>query len=85
MITRDKLPNALKALHEILLESRILAHAHEGEEGELFRALDGAEYLVAVMMEEEDSTEAYRRYLDLFLKEYNCPGAVVALRKLESE
>lgn len=85
MISESKLSDALKALHEIILKSRVLAHAQEGENGELFKLMDGVEYLVAVMMEDGDSTEAYCGYLELLLKEYDCPGAVVALRKLEGK
>lgn len=83
MIALEKQPEAMKALHEILLKSRELAHAHEGEKGELFNLLDGAEYLLAVMMEEGNSTEAFRNYLKLFLEEHHCPGAIPSLNALE--
>lgn len=83
MISDEHLPDALKALHEIILKSRALAHAQVGEDGELFDLLDSVEYLVAVMYEKNESTKAFCEFLHLVLEKSGCPGALIALRRIE--
>ena len=85
MIDSEKLPDALKAIHEIVLKSRILSHSFEGEDGELFNLLDGLEYLIILLIESEDSLSEYCNYLDLLLREHECLGAKLILEKMVRE
>lgn len=63
MVVANKNKQALTAIHDLLIEARILAYQNiEGKD--LAELLDGIEYLPALLLEENDNTELFETYLN---------------------
>ncbi len=75
MISREKLPAALYAIHSILVKARWLAGEHEDHQ-KLYKLLDQAELLPPlVYAQEEDTTTEFRDTLADLGREFpECAG-----------
>ena len=71
MIRPEKLPNALYALHGVLIRARKMAY--DGAPGsELADLLDAAEILPRFIASETDETDKFRQYLGHIAGKHKC-------------
>ncbi|MEM7246294.1 MAG: hypothetical protein AAF533_13175 [Acidobacteriota bacterium] len=81
MIDKHKQRAALIALHSIIVSARNDAYQGAPHAG-LANLLDKTEYLLILMLEEDDNTDRFLRALTALCEKHRC---MVALRKYESE
>ena len=61
MNTKDPGIKALKSIHDLMIRGRIMAW--ENDNPLLFQFMDDLEYLVALLMEDNDTTEEFKFHL----------------------
>ncbi|MFP9114700.1 GTP-binding protein EngB [Flavobacterium sp. RHBU_3] len=72
MVREEKLNNAIKAVHDLIIKTRALAYENYPALA-LAKLLDEMEYLPALILEEKDQTEFFESYLEHICKQYNFP------------
>ena len=68
MIEKSKYENSLDAFHSILIKAKSMA-SEKNDHKDIYALLDTAEYLVCLILEEEDRTEVFRNQLELITKQ----------------
>jgi hypothetical protein len=71
MIAQNKLPNALHALHGVLIKARQMAYSGVPS-ATIADLLDSAEMLPRLIASEKDETHEFRRYLAAIAEKHKC-------------
>lgn len=79
MIRQTRETATLKALQAVVIKARSMAY--EGvSHRRIADLLDRTEYLVALIYDERDMTEAFRSYLEEITEAFDCRNALEALK-----
>lgn len=70
MISPKKQAAALKAIQQLIIFSRKMAYDRVSHE-KIAELLDDIEYLPTLILEEEDRTDAFGKYLEGIAKQHN--------------
>ncbi|MHC4554841.1 MAG: hypothetical protein ACYSUS_06030 [Planctomycetota bacterium] len=70
MIEKSKYENSLDAFHSILIKAKSMA-SEKKDHKDIYAFLDTAEYLVCLILEEDDRTEMFRSQLSLIARRFN--------------
>jgi len=70
MIESEKLNKALRAIHDLIIQARILTM--DLSKQEMFEFLDGLEYLPNLLAQEDDMTIQFESFLEQLCIENNC-------------
>lgn len=65
----DVSQKALKAIHSLIIETRIMVGNKEGYD-QIFNLLDDLEYLPALLLEKKDNKEMFNSYLKEMCESY---------------
>ena len=77
----DNHKKGLKAIHTLIIESRRLVGYQENEK--TFKLLDEVEYLVALLLEEENRTDWFDEYLKGTCTDFNFLNIYSKFKKLQ--
>jgi hypothetical protein len=80
MIKEEKLNNSILAVQDLIIRARNLAYQSHPTEM-LAEFLDGVEYLLALMLEKEDRTELFERFLEELCVRYGFTEILDKYRK----
>jgi hypothetical protein len=70
MIEQSKYKNALMAVHAVVIHAKQISYEQENHK-EIGELLDIAEYLVTLIMTEEDRTACFRQQLGLIAQQFS--------------
>lgn len=73
MISNENYPAAHKAIHELVIGGRAMGYEN-GSPARIARLLDGVEYLIGMLYDEQESTEWFSQYLQGITDEFGWPG-----------
>ncbi len=75
MISQEKSRNALRVIHDIIILARKMAY-DKVDHKKIASVLDDLEHLPMLILDENDRTEDFRKYVEGFGEDYGWTGLV---------